>query len=94
MKNAQSKYFAAQYKCTYLGKFSVINGLQASIRCYCGNGYDKYGAAGEADCDKTCSGNVNEICGGFWRNSVYKCKVCLHTIKIYAESIPSLMFML
>jgi len=40
--------------------------------CFCGNSYGKYGAA--SNCDMSCSGNSEKICGGFWANSVYKIK--------------------
>ena len=52
-------------------------GLQYGVQCFCGNSYGKYGES--YSCDYECSGNQNEICGGYWANSVYS----------VAESNPS-----
>ena len=32
----------------------------------------RYGQASEADCNMGCTGIQNEVCGGFWRNSIYR----------------------
>ena len=41
--------------------------------CFCG---DTYGTYGKSDnCTKSCTGNSNEICGTYWRNSVYDVNV-------------------
>lgn len=45
-------------------------GLQYGNDCYCDNTYDKYGKAD--NCNMSCSGNKNEVCGGYWANSVYE----------------------
>ena len=47
-------------------------GVQHSSECFCGNEYDKYGRAAAGDCNMACAGNSSQICGGGWRNSVYK----------------------
>ena len=44
-------------------------GLQYGIQCFCGNSYGKYGES--YSCNYVCSGNQDEICGGYWANSVY-----------------------
>ena len=44
-------------------------GLQYSSYCFCGNSYGKYGKAN--NCNMKCAGDANEICGGFWANSIY-----------------------
>lgn len=49
---------------------SAYVGLQYSVQCFCGNTYNKYGPAD--NCDMTCSGDDNEICGGRWANAVYR----------------------
>lgn len=45
-------------------------GLQDGRQCFAGNtlGYAK---KPETDCNKKCTGNDQQICGGSWRNSVY-----------------------
>ena len=46
--------------------------LEFSINCRCGNSYGIYGKApSNIECNYRCSGNSNEICGGYWRESVY-----------------------
>ena len=40
-----------------------------STTCYCGNSYGSHGVS--ADCNVTCNGNPNEICGGVLANSIY-----------------------
>eukprot|EP01050_Picozoa_sp_SAG11_P030506 SAG11_NODE_9059_length_948_cov_1.259128_1_plen_242_part_01 len=46
--------------------------LQWYAECFCGNEYDRYGEASEADCNTPCRGNGDVMCGGGWRNSVYE----------------------
>jgi len=55
---------------TCKGKGFLYSGVQWSIQCFCGNEYGKYGTAD--NCSMRCSGNPNQICGGFWANSVYR----------------------
>ncbi len=47
---------------------------ELSYQCYCGNKYGSYGTAESKgkNCNKTCTKNVNEICGGHFANSVYQ----------------------
>ncbi len=40
--------------------------------CLCGNEYGRYGKVEDAECSYDCSGNTNQKCGAFWRNSVYR----------------------
>ena len=47
-------------------------GVENSSQCFCGNSYGKYGEA--ENCNMKCSGNPNEICGGFWAISLYSTK--------------------
>ena len=50
-------------------------GLQYYYQCFCGTTYDKHGKADEAQCNAQCRDSSGTICGGTWRNSVYKiCK--------------------
>ena len=46
-------------------------GLQAGRHCFCGNEYATYGE-GPGTCRTKCSGNTMQVCGGGWRNMVYK----------------------
>jgi len=45
--------------------------LQQYGQCWAGNtlGYDK---VADSDCNMHCYANWSEICGGTWRNSIYK----------------------
>ena len=45
-------------------------GTQFSTHCFCGNQYGSYGEAN--NCNMNCSGNIDQICGGSWANSVYQ----------------------
>jgi len=47
-------------------------GTQYAKWCFCGNSYENYGIS--PNCNMTCSGAPEEICGGAWANSVYKVK--------------------
>ena len=47
-------------------------GLQWHRECFCGNAYDMYGEAPESECNAPCDGNTDVMCGGGWRNSVYR----------------------
>ncbi len=44
-------------------------GVQYGSQCFCGNSYGKYGKSNS--CNMKCSGNANEICGGFWANLIF-----------------------
>ena len=55
-------------------------GLQNGDLCFCGNYYDKYGRADDAECNIKCrrpdeaieaTDNPFESCGGRWTNAVY-----------------------
>ncbi len=55
-------------------------GLQFGRACYCGSvegfpggdqGYKRYGSLDESRCNKTCSGDVTQACGGNFANSVW-----------------------
>ncbi|OAQ20922.1 WSC domain-containing protein [Thermosulfurimonas dismutans] len=48
-------------------------GVQYGSQCFCDNDYGLFGPAN--NCNMKCSGNPNEICGGFWANSVYATNV-------------------
>ncbi len=45
-------------------------GTQYRTQCFCGNDYGSYGKAN--NCNMKCAGNIDQICGGFWANSVYQ----------------------
>ena len=47
----------------------------SSTQCFCGNRRQKPNADDlrpETECNSKCSGNKTQICGGDWRNSIYK----------------------
>ncbi|CAG2204411.1 unnamed protein product [Mytilus edulis] len=50
-------------------------GLQNHHQCFCGNSFgdsNRYQKKNEDDCSQQCRGNLSQICGGTWRNSVYE----------------------
>jgi hypothetical protein len=44
--------------------------VQYGESCLCGNSYGKYGQA--TNCDYKCTGDPNQICGGYSTNSIYQ----------------------
>uniref|UniRef100_A0A1I8HTR8 WSC domain-containing protein n=1 Tax=Macrostomum lignano TaxID=282301 RepID=A0A1I8HTR8_9PLAT len=56
--------------CQDLGYYYA--GVQNSAQCFCGNRYNLYGRADETQCNMKCRGNKAQICGGAWRNNVYR----------------------
>ena len=56
-------------------------GVQYTTQCFCGvesRNYARLGWKWDSECDMTCGGNPDEICGGFWRISVYDSKILFH----------------
>lgn len=49
----------------------ALAGLENGQECYCGNGLQNYAAVGYTGCNKPCTGNKTEICGGSSRISVW-----------------------
>ncbi|VDI56827.1 Hypothetical predicted protein [Mytilus galloprovincialis] len=50
-------------------------GLQNHHQCFCGNSFgdsNRYQKKNEDECSQQCRGNLSQICGGTWRNSVYE----------------------
>ncbi|XP_076086372.1 uncharacterized protein LOC143057030 [Mytilus galloprovincialis] len=50
-------------------------GLQYLYHCLCGNSLgdsDAYYKVAEINCQFRCGGDTSQICGGIWKNSVYK----------------------
>ncbi len=48
--------------------------VQDASDCLCGSSdddYNTYGMAADSECNMQCTGNSNEICGGFWRQNVF-----------------------
>ena len=39
---------------------------------FCDDGYWRFRKEDEADCDTSCPGNSDQVCGGYNRNSVYE----------------------
>ena len=47
-------------------------GVQFGYQCFCGNReVRKFGIVPETECNQTCAGNINQICGDADRNSIY-----------------------
>ena len=49
----------------------IYAGLEAGNSCNCGNSFGRYGTADPSTCNKRCSGNREEMCGGLWRHDMY-----------------------
>ena len=47
-------------------------GLQARSQCFCGNTLAHQEKKDESECNRPCTGDNSKICGGPWRNSLYK----------------------
>ena len=54
--------------------------FQNGNQCFCGNRIRPYPKKPEAECNKTCSGNTNEKCGGFWRISIFDTSKILNIV--------------
>ena len=39
--------------------------------------YTLLGKRWDSECNMTCGGNPDEICGGFWRMSIYDCEISI-----------------
>ncbi|PAA52995.1 hypothetical protein BOX15_Mlig005479g1 [Macrostomum lignano] len=46
-------------------------GVGLSAYCFCDNSYGRNGASADSDCNRVCSGNSAQKCGGPYRNSIY-----------------------
>lgn len=66
------------------------------MKCYCGDDPYQYGPEDVGDfykqaydCNYACIGDSNQICGGFWRLSVYETGketqslICMNILRIY-----------
>ena len=53
-----------------LTKSRLTNHLIFSSFCYCGNSFGKYGKSDL--CQMKCSGDSNQLCGGYTLNSIYE----------------------
>lgn len=47
-------------------------GLQKGTECYCDNAYGRFGKLDNVECDWNCAGNSTQLCGGYFRNSLYR----------------------
>jgi hypothetical protein len=50
----------------------VFAGLQYGNWCFCGLQFGRYGKRPDAECNTRCQRNKKFVCGGPWRNSVYR----------------------
>ena len=50
-------------------------GLQFGGECFCGNEFGSHGRAPVEECNMTCSRNMDQMCGGILRNSVYRVNI-------------------
>ena len=51
----------------------VYAGMQHSDECFCGpsGNATRHGKVGDEQCNYTCTGNAEEMCGGIWRLSIW-----------------------
>ncbi|XP_036356851.1 uncharacterized protein LOC115209445 isoform X2 [Octopus sinensis] len=52
----------------------LFAGLEWRYECFCGNSYTMYGPRNESWCNRPCTGNTLQICGGGYSLSVYVVK--------------------
>ncbi|CAH1788911.1 unnamed protein product, partial [Owenia fusiformis] len=45
--------------------------VQAGRYCHCGDKFGRYGRSKSTVCDRPCTGNGTQICGGSWANSIF-----------------------
>ena len=57
-------------QCHCLSEGKALAGTQNFHICYCGDVVPPEQKP-EAECDMPCKGNSSQICGGYFRNSVY-----------------------
>ncbi|KAL4233175.1 hypothetical protein ACF0H5_007859 [Mactra antiquata] len=50
----------------------VYAGTQYRTFCFCGNSYNTLETPIESHCNMACSGNSSQICGGGYRNSIFR----------------------
>ena len=53
------------------GGYSLF-GLQYYHECFCGNAIPNIPATADRECDTPCEGEPETMCGGAWRNSIYR----------------------
>lgn len=58
-------------------------GLQANKQCFCGLQYGKYGKADDSQCNRICSGDNSQTCGGTWRSQIYQTFTGLQFLHFY-----------
>jgi hypothetical protein len=63
---------ATMQQCQQQCKSSPYFSLQYGVECFCGDSYGRLGRAPENECNMKCSADARQICGGVWRNSVYR----------------------
>ncbi|XP_033733248.1 protein SLG1-like [Pecten maximus] len=63
-----------------LERGNLLAGTQYKSHCFCGDDIDMTKLTDGDDCNMPCSGDGNEICGGFWRMSVYKTEIQTTTV--------------
>ena len=74
-KSVHLSYFTRTYL-TYL-YLELLDymyaGMQHADECYCGasGNATRHGKVGDEECNYSCSGNAEEMCGGFLRSSVW-----------------------
>jgi hypothetical protein len=69
----------------FFSRLFKINKYLNSQNCYCGNTYGKDGAASlwGLKCNKPCSGNQSQICGGEYANSIYQVECLKQTLGLF-----------
>lgn len=63
--------------------------VQYGGQCYAGDDVSKYTTKGV--CDTTCTGNINQTCGGGWTNAIYTAQVRAHALAARNQLQPGSM---
>ena len=76
----RNDFFSNHVTSTYLTDFYlkllgyVYAGMQHANECFCGASENatRHGKVADYECNYNCSGNTEEMCGGFYRCSLWK----------------------
>ena len=64
-------------------KSYLYSGVQNTNQCFCGNEIEPEILKPSSECNKPCTGDSSQICGGAWRMNIYKNKgIKYYNIKI------------
>ena len=53
-------------------KSYIYAGVQYGMECFCGNAINPMILKPNIDCNRVCTGDSSQICGGTWRMNIHK----------------------